>query len=94
MRNLLIYITLACLSTNVFADTFRCGRKIVKAGDTANMLVKKCGSPKRKFSGKETVNEMGRKSKVAVSNWVFDRRGKNDIIVSVRGGTVVKVHVE
>ena len=94
MRNYLFIMTLVCLSTAVNADSFRCGRKIVKAGDSANMLIKKCGQPQRKFSGKAVINVNGRRSKVAVSNWVFDRGRKNDIIVSVRGGTVLQVRVE
>jgi hypothetical protein len=91
----LLYITVfICMSWNVSADSFRCGRKVVKTGDTVNVLVKKCGKPQRKFSSKEIVNENGRQSKVAVSNWVYQRTRKKDIIVSVRSGTIVQVNVE
>jgi hypothetical protein len=31
---------------------------------------------------------------VTVSNWVFQRLGKNDMIVSILRGTVVKIRVE
>lgn len=76
------------------ADSFRCGRKLVKEGDSSSVLVKKCGKPARKFSSKETVTDLGRQSKVAVSNWVYERGGKKDMIVSVRSGTIVKVEVD
>ena len=76
------------------ADSFRCGRKLVKQGDSSSVLVKKCGKPARKFSSKETVTDLGRQSKVAVSNWVYERGGKKDMIISVRGGTIVKVEVD
>jgi hypothetical protein len=82
------------LSGDVLADSFRCGRKIVKTGDMGSALVKKCGQPVRKFSSKETVYDKGQQSNVTVSNWVFRRLGKNDMIVSIRGGTVVKIRVE
>lgn len=94
MRGLLYIAVLTCLSWNVSADSFRCGRKIVKTGDTVNVLLKKCGSPQRKFSSKKIINENGRHSRVAVSNWVYQRTRKKDIIVSVRSGAVVQVNVE
>lgn len=94
MRGLLYILVLIFLSWNVSADSFRCGRKIVKTGDTVNVLMKKCGKPQRKFSSRTTIHENGRQSKVAVSNWVYQRTRKNDVVVSVRSGTVVQVQVE
>jgi hypothetical protein len=94
MRSILLFMAVLLLSGNVYADSFRCGRKIVKTGDTGNVLVKKCGQPVRKFSSKETVYDGGQQSNVTVSNWVFQRLGKNDMIVSILRGTVVKIRVE
>ena len=94
MRRSLYILVLICLSWNVSADSFRCGRKIVKTGDTVNLLVKKCGKPQRKFNSRTVINENGRQSNVSVSNWVYQRLRKRDIIVAVRSGTVVQVHAE
>jgi len=94
MRVLLYIALITCLSWNASADSFRCGRKIVKTGDTVNVLTRKCGNPQRKFSSKAIVNENGRQSNVSVSNWVYQRTRKKDIVVSVRSGTVVQVSVE
>jgi len=47
------------VSSNAFADSFRCGRSIVGA-----------------------------------SNWVYDRKGKKDMVVSIRSGTVIKIQVD
>lgn len=94
MRGLIYTLILTFLSWNASADSFRCGRKIVKTGDTVNTLIKKCGKPQRKFSGKTKVNENGRQSRVAVSNWVYQRSRKMDVVVSVRSGSVVQVRVE
>ncbi len=94
MRGLLYIAVLTSLSWNIYADSFRCGRKVVKTGDTVNVLTRKCGKPQRKFSSKEMINENGRQSNVSVSNWVYERARKKDIIVSVRNGSVVQVHVE
>jgi len=94
MRGLLYIAVLTCLPWNVSADSFRCGRKIVKTGDTVNVLIKKCGTPQRKFSSKEVISENGRQSNVSVSNWVYQRTRKKDIIVFVRSGAVVQVSVD
>ena len=88
-------LTIAILLSNLAAaDSYRCGRKVVKPGDSVSALIKKCGKPVRKFSSKETITEQGRQSKVSVSNWVYERNRKKDMIVSVRSGTIIKIYVD
>lgn len=94
MKRLFLLTVFILLSNVAAADSLRCGRKIVKPGDSGNALLKKCGKPLRKFSGKETVRDNGQQSSVTVSNWVYERSGKKDMIVSVRSGTVVRIRVE
>ena len=94
MSRLLLCILLVLVSVNTYADSFRCGRKLVKVGESSNALMKKCGEPVRKISSKETIRDHGRQSRVAVSNWVYQRTGKKDMIVSVRGGMVIKIQVD
>ena len=94
MNRLLLLIMVLLVSGHVAADSFRCGRKIVKPGESSNALLKKCGSPVRKYSSKEVINDQGRQLRVGVSNWVYERRGKKDMIVSVRSGTVIKLQVD
>lgn len=79
------------VSSEVSADSFRCGRSLIKAGDSVNLLLKRCGEPVRKFSSKETIYENGRSLEASVSNWVFSRRSNKDMIISVRNGSVVKI---
>ena len=94
MNRLLLLTIFALVYSDVNADSFRCGRKLVKLGESSNALIKKCGDPLRKYSSKETVYERGRQSTVGVSNWVYARKGKNDMIVSVRSGAVIKIQVD
>lgn len=94
MKILLLFTVFIFLSSIAVADSFRCGRRIVKSGDSHNTLVKKCGNPARKYSSKETVNEGGHSKSVPVSNWVYERHGKKDMIVSVRSGSVIKIQLE
>ena len=91
----LLLLTVSILFSGISeADSFRCGRKIVKQGDSGSSLIKKCGNPARKYSSKELVTDQGRQSKVAVSNWVYERKRGRDMIVSVRSGTVIKIQVD
>jgi len=94
MKKLLLVILLATIFINANADSFRCGRTLVKANESTNALIKKCGKPVRKFSSKEIVSENGRRSSVGVTNWVYERRGKKDMIVSVRNGTIINIQVD
>lgn len=94
MRNLLLLTVFFLFSSELLANSFRCGRKVVKPGDSANSLIKKCGSPVRKYSSKETVSDNGHRSNVSVSSWVYERNGKKDMIVSVYSGAVVKIQVD
>ena len=94
MKILLLLTATIVFADIATADSFRCGRKLIKQGDSGSELIKKCGKPARKFSSKETITEQGRQSKVSVSNWVYERNRKKDMIVSVRSGTVIKIHVD
>ena len=94
MNKLMLCALLILVSGNATADSFRCGRSIVKLGESSNALMKKCGDPLRKYSSKETVYEHGNQSTVGVSNWVYARKGKKDMIVSVRSGAVIKIQVD
>ena len=82
------------ISGAVAADSLRCRGKLVRAGESSNALIKKCGSPARKYSAREVISEHGRQQSVSVSNWVYPRRGKKDMIASVRSGTVVSLRVD
>ena len=91
MRNILIATSLLLLTSSVLADSFRCGNSLVKSGDSVNTLVKKCGNPERKFTSYVDVNEHGRRYSAGVINWVYERSGKKDMIVSVRNGEIIKI---
>ncbi|MFC1778415.1 DUF2845 domain-containing protein [Pseudomonadota bacterium] len=94
MKKLFLFAILISFSINSPADSFRCGRTLVKVDESTNALIKKCGKPVRKYSSKEMVNEHGHQKRIGVSNWVYERRGKKDMIVSINSGTVVKIAVD
>jgi len=93
--NRLALFTICILLSNITpADSFRCGRSLVKIGDSSNTLIKKCGKPVRKFTSKETITDRGRQVSKGVSNWVFERKSGKDMIVSVYSGAIVKMQTD
>lgn len=94
MKQIILLFIIFSISITSFADSFRCGRKLVKQNESANALIKKCGKPVRKFSSKELTSIEGQQKRVSVSNWVYERRGKKDMIISVRDGSIIKIEIE
>jgi hypothetical protein len=72
------------------ADSMRCGRKVLRTGDSSAMLQRHCGSPLYKDSGKETVKlDEGRRS-VRVERWHYKKSSRSlERIVMVYRGRVV-----
>lgn len=82
---------LLALSPAVQAGGFRCGTRLVLPGDSVARLSSACGAPDRTFKAKITVTDRGRTSTARVTQWVYERRGRRPMIVSVEGGTVVHI---
>jgi len=93
IRTLVIALSLVA-ALPAGADSFRCGTRIVVTGDTVVRLVKACGQPGLKYKARETIGNRGGTRRESVTNWVYERGRKRDMIVSVRDGRVVKITVE
>jgi hypothetical protein len=50
--------------------------------------------PVRKYSSKTETWVDGSRKRVSVSNWVYARRGKRDMIIAVHQGTIIKLSVD
>lgn len=87
-------VILVCWTINAHADSIRCGRAVVKVGDSTNILLKKCGKPANKFSSRIALNEGGHQRQTSVSNWVYRRTGQKDRVVSVYAGEVMKIGLD
>jgi hypothetical protein len=94
MNRWLLAALCMALAAQAGADSFRCGGKLVRAGDSSNALLKRCGKPVRKYAARAVAPERGGQQEVSVSNWVYERRGKRDMIASVRHGKVVRIRVD
>lgn len=91
MNKVLVIVLCFLLSCSASADSFRCKGKIVKSGDTVNVLMKKCGEPQRTYQTAETINNRGYVSQIYITHYVYERSGQKDMIVTVRDNVVTKI---
>lgn len=78
------------LTDSVAADSYRCGRQLVKDGDSAKRLLKVCGEPRRRDSGTETVMVDGAWGPQRVQRWYYrkNRRSLEYVVLVYRGRIV------
>jgi len=88
---LLLFITLPDSSR---AGSLRCGTKIVITGDSISRLLESCGQPVLKYKAKESIRADGRRQATGVTNWVYARGSKKNMVVSVRSGKVVRIALD
>ena len=94
MNRILTFAICVLLSSAALANSFRCGKSLVKTGDSSNTLTKKCGDPSRKHRSKELINDHGREFRAGVSNWVYSRKAGKDMIVSIYNGEIIKIQID
>ena len=76
------------------ADSYRCGRKIVRSGDPVSRLLEVCGKPKRKDSGSETIEVSGVPRKVKVQRWYYKQGSRRlERVVFVYRGKIAAIEV-
>lgn len=94
MNKMLIISIFTLLSFCASADSFRCKGKLVKTGDTVNVLMKKCGEPDRTYQTTESINNRGYISQIYITHHVYERSGQKDMIITVRDNIVTKIQVD
>lgn len=77
-------VVITGLSETARADSWRCGRQIVKTGDSQAAVIQRCGRPDFSTRGRETVKQrVGRKSRsVGTRIWTYNtgRRGSKTLV--------------
>jgi len=64
------------LSASVAADSFRCGRKVVRSGDSQSELLTACGEPQRRDSAQEGLWIGSSQKTVKVHRWYYKTSGR------------------
>ena len=87
---LLLFTFLSLFSVQLLADTLRCGRKLIRSGDSGSTVLKVCGQPRFKDSGFEKISSFGRSEKLKVKRWYYksSKRRLERIVLLYRGEVV------
>jgi hypothetical protein len=77
----------------VVADSFRCGRKVVRTGDSPAELLQICGKPRFKDRGYERIRVQGGQQKVRVERWYYKKSSRRlEQIVLIYKGRIVAIN--
>jgi hypothetical protein len=75
------------------ADSFRCGRKVVRTGDSPGDLLQKCGEPRYKDRGYENMRAPGSQKKVRVERWYYKKSSRRlEQIVVIHKGRIIAIN--
>lgn len=77
---------------SVLGDSLRCGRKVIRSGDSSAVLMQKCGLPQSRDSAQEELWLDRTHQKVRVERWHY-KQGTSKLarVVLVYRGEVVGV---
>ena len=76
------------------ADSYRCGRKLVRTGDTSADVLRLCGEPSHRDRGQESVLLDGALTRISVQRWYY-RKSKRSLehIIMLHQGRVIEIAV-
>lgn len=91
IRSMLLTILLAAtVADELAADSMRCGRELVRTGDSPAVLLESCGEPIYRGRGYAEVDTDRGKTRVKVERWHYKRDARSlERIVLVYQGEIV-----
>ena len=89
-----LIIVLSVVGSDLYADMFRCGRKLIKTGDSTGDLIRVCGEPRHKDRGKEEITLNGGVKNTSVQRWYYKKNTRSlEHIVIIYQGRVKSIEV-
>jgi len=90
---LLCALSAACLlgaASELAADSYRCGRKLVRTGDSSAAVLSVCGEPRLRDKGLESIVLAGTRQQLTVERWYYrqSRRSLEHVVMFYRGRVV------
>lgn len=80
------------IATSLFADSIRCGRKVVRTGDSPAALLERCGEPRYRGKAYARVKTKDGMKEVRVDQWHYKKNARSlERIVMIYRGAVVRV---
>lgn len=76
------------------ADSYRCGQKLIRTGDSPADVLRVCGEPRYRDRGQESVVLDGAPQRLTVERWYY-RQGSRSLehVVMLHRGEVVRIAV-
>jgi hypothetical protein len=75
------------------ADSFRCGRKVIRTGDSPGDLLQRCGEPRYKDRGYENTRAQGSQKEVRVERWYYKKNSRAlEQIVVIHKGRIIAIN--
>lgn len=95
LRPCLIVLTMSLIVPPVGnADSYRCGRKLIRTGDTSADVLRVCGQPEVRDRGQADVSADGVTKAVVVERWHYKQGARSlSRIVNIYRGRVVSIEV-
>lgn len=90
-KPLLAVLAALLITPQAAADSYRCGRKLIRTGDRAADVLSICGEPKARDRGAEPIPGAG-PGRVQVERWYYQRSGRSlQRVVLIHQGRVVAI---
>jgi len=98
LKNIVCIITILNLtffvSINSFADSYRCGRKLIRTGDSSRDVLRVCGKPIYKDRGNERIRLEGVNRDTRVERWYYKKSSRSlEHVVLIYKGKVAAIEV-
>ena len=85
---------LAVVASDLSADSYRCGRKLITTGDSTSDLLRVCGEPRYKDRGNEIIKVNGISKNTRVERWFYKKSSRSlEHAILIYKGSVVGVEV-
>lgn len=92
--SLLLLMVLSMLAHDLRADSYRCGRRIVRDGDSVEQLLALCGEPRSKNSTSSTIKVDGVYKQARVQRWHYKKGSRSlEHIVLIYRGKIAAIEV-
>jgi hypothetical protein len=90
----ILFFVLAVYGSELSADSFRCGRKLIKTGDSTSDLIRVCGEPRHKDRGEEKIKVKGVVKNTSVQRWYYKKSSRSlERVVLIYKGRVSAIEV-
>ena len=94
LPSLISFLLALSIPIAAHTDSFRCGRKLIRTGDTTADVLRVCGQPQARDRGQAEVRSHGVGTKQTVERWHYRRSGRSlPRIVNIHRGRVVSIEV-